>query len=152
MSIYKKPKILAVTLARGGSKGIPRKNIKKLAGKPLIAYTIEEALKVSEIKKIIVSTDCNEIANIAINYGAEVPFLRPPKYSGDKSLDRDFFIHAINTGGELNSTLNFPVMNWTTLSCCYYYFFKNLNNSSSYTQIYHQNTVTILKHHCLIQV
>ena len=70
-------KILAIIPARGGSKGIVGKNIKELNGKPLIAYTIEEAKKSEYINRIVVSTDNEEIANISKKYGAEVPFLRP---------------------------------------------------------------------------
>lgn len=76
-------KILATIPARGGSKGVPRKNIKKLGGKPLIAYTIETALKTKCIDRTIVSTDDPEIAEIAKSYGAEVPFLRPSYLAED---------------------------------------------------------------------
>ena len=72
-----KGKILAIIPARGGSKGIPGKNIKELNGKPLMAYTIEEALKCPEIDRVVVSTDSKEIAQVAEKYGAEVPFMRP---------------------------------------------------------------------------
>ena len=74
-------KILAITLARGGSKGVPKKNIKLLNNKPLIAYTIDEAKKSKLIDKYIVSTDCNEIKETAASFGADVPFLR------DKSIE-----------------------------------------------------------------
>lgn len=92
----KKYKILAVIPARGGSKGISGKNIKPLLGKPLIAYTIEEALKVKEIDKVIVSTDYPEIAEVAKQYGAEVPFLRPAEISQDLSTDVEFLLHALD--------------------------------------------------------
>ena len=69
-------KILGVIPARGGSKGVPRKNIKLLGGKPLIAYTIKEALK-SKLTRVIVSTEDKEIADIAKTYGADIPFMRP---------------------------------------------------------------------------
>ena len=75
--IKKKPRILAVTLARGGSKGIINKNIKLLNGQPLIYYTIKEVLKSKLIDRYIVSTDSTKIKNISLEYGAEVPFLRP---------------------------------------------------------------------------
>ncbi|WP_158967729.1 pseudaminic acid cytidylyltransferase [Paraglaciecola sp. L3A3] len=74
---------LAVIPARGGSKRIPRKNIKPFAGKPLIAYSIEAAIASGEFEKIIVSTDSEQIAEVALEYGAEVPFLRPPDLSDD---------------------------------------------------------------------
>jgi N-acylneuraminate cytidylyltransferase/CMP-N,N'-diacetyllegionaminic acid synthase len=76
-------KNIAIIPARGGSKGIPRKNIKKLGGKPLIAYTIETAIKTKCIDRTIVSTDDPEIAEIAKNYGVEVPFLRPSYLAED---------------------------------------------------------------------
>ena len=99
----KKYKILAVTLARGGSKSIKKKNIHKINGKPLLYYTIKEALKSKLISRYIVSTDDKEIKKIAIKYGAECPFLRPKKLAGDKSSAVDADIHALkwaekNTG------------------------------------------------------
>lgn len=74
-------KILAIIPARGGSKGILKKNTQKLGGKPLIAHTIQTAKNCSDIDRIIVSTDDKEIANISRKFGAEVPFLRPSKLS-----------------------------------------------------------------------
>ncbi|MEK7644496.1 MAG: acylneuraminate cytidylyltransferase family protein [Patescibacteria group bacterium] len=88
--------ILAVIPARGGSKSIPRKNIKLLLGKPLIAWIIEEAKKSKLLTRIIVSTDDNEIAEVAKKYGAEVPFLRPTEISGDLSTDVEFLNHALD--------------------------------------------------------
>ena len=79
------PKVLAVIPARGGSKGVPRKNIRMVGGKPLIAYTIDAALAVkNRLHRLIVSTDDAEIAAVAQNYGAEVPFMRPADLGGDK--------------------------------------------------------------------
>ncbi len=89
-------KILAIIPARGGSKTLPRKNIKELAGKPLISWPIQEALKSKYIDKVIVSTDDNEIAKIAADYGAEIPFIRPSKYANDSSPSSDFILHALN--------------------------------------------------------
>jgi CMP-N,N'-diacetyllegionaminic acid synthase len=88
--------ILAITLARGGSKSIPRKNIKKICGKPLIAYTIEEALKSEHITDYIVSTDDHEIKLISEKFGANVPFLRPSNLSDDHSSSASALIHAVN--------------------------------------------------------
>ncbi len=68
---------LAIIPARGGSKGIPKKNIKEIAGKPLIAWSIEQAFNSSQIDRVIVTTDCEDIAAVAREYGAEVPFMRP---------------------------------------------------------------------------
>ncbi len=87
--------ILALIPARGGSKGIPRKNIMPLAGKPLIAYSIAQALASRWINRTIVSTDDEEIAAVARQYGAEVPFLRPVEYAQDGSLDFEVFHHAL---------------------------------------------------------
>lgn len=88
--------VYGIIPARGGSKGIPGKNIKLVAGYPLIAYTIAAAKMSKNISRIIVSTDSMEIASIAKKYGAEVPFMRPSELAGDKSLDIDFVLHAIN--------------------------------------------------------
>lgn len=78
-----KQNIIAIILARGGSKGIPRKNIRLLNGKPLMAYTIEAAKRCSLIDRVIVSSDDEEISNIAREYGAETPFKRPDELAAD---------------------------------------------------------------------
>lgn len=88
--------MLAVIPARGGSKGVPGKNIKELAGKPLIAYTIEAAIASNIFEKVIVSTDSTEIAEIASGFGAEVPFLRPYEISGDLTSSDDVILHALS--------------------------------------------------------
>ena len=88
---------LAVIPARGGSKGVPRKNIRLLAGKPLIAYAIETALASRFIDRVIVSTDDEEIANVAQQHGAEVPFMRPPELAQDDSPEWLTWQHAIRT-------------------------------------------------------
>ncbi len=75
--MIKKAEILAIIPARGGSKGIPRKNIKGFAGYPLIAYSILAAKQSSLVTRVVVSTDDEEIAEVARQYGANVPFLRP---------------------------------------------------------------------------
>ncbi len=87
-------RILAITLARGGSKGIKNKNIKLINRKPLIAHTILEAKKSAYINDYIVSTDSKKIASIAKKYGAEVPFLRPKKLATDKASSVNALIHA----------------------------------------------------------
>lgn len=92
-----KPCILGAIFARGGSKGVPRKNIRALAGKPLIAYAIETAKAVSLIDRIIVSTDDVEIAEVARQYGAEVPFMRPAELAQDRSPELLAWKHAIDT-------------------------------------------------------
>lgn len=78
-------KAVAFIFARGGSKGLPGKNIRTLGGKPLIAWSIELAFEVERIERVIVSTDSEEIAAIARQYGAEVPFIRPAELAGDES-------------------------------------------------------------------
>ncbi len=87
---------LALIPARKGSKGVSKKNVQSLGGHPLIAYSITAALMSEAIDRVIVSTDCEEIAEIAKKYGAEVPFLRPSELAEDTSPDRDFILHAIN--------------------------------------------------------
>ena len=88
-------KILCIIPARSGSKGIPNKNIKNLAGKPLIAWSIEQAKKSKYEMRIIVSTDSEEYAKIAREYGAETPFLRPREISQDLSTDLEFIGHGL---------------------------------------------------------
>lgn len=87
--------MLALIPARGGSKGIPGKNIRKLCGEPLITYTIEAALKANEIDRVIVTTDSKVIADVARQYGAEVPFMRPSYLAEDDSNAVDVYLHAI---------------------------------------------------------
>jgi CMP-N-acetylneuraminic acid synthetase len=89
-------KILAIVPARSGSKRLPGKNTKVLNGKPLIQWTIESALGIDEISRVIVSTDCQYIANIAMQSGAEVPFLRPKELSTDTSSSSAVIKHALD--------------------------------------------------------
>ncbi len=91
----KQMNILAIIPARGGSKSIPRKNVKLLGSKPLIAYPIELAKSVPEINKIVVSTDDLEIAEIARKYGAEIPFMRPPELAQDVTPTLPVLQHAV---------------------------------------------------------
>ena len=90
-----KLKVLAITLARSGSKGVKNKNIKKILGKPLIYYTIKEALKSKLINDYIISTDSKTISNISKKFGAKVPFLRPKKYSSDRATSVSALRHAV---------------------------------------------------------
>ena len=90
-------RILAVIPARGGSKGIPHKNIIDLCGKPLIAYTIEAAINSKYIDYVMVSTDDDEIANIALKYGAQVPFMRPTELASDTAKTIDAILHCISS-------------------------------------------------------
>jgi len=91
----KNMKILGLIPARGGSKGIPKKNIKILGDKPLIAYTIEAAQKSKKLMEIVVSSDSQEIADIASQYGASVPFLRPEEFAQDTTPMIDVLIHTL---------------------------------------------------------
>jgi CMP-N-acetylneuraminic acid synthetase len=88
-------KVQAYIFARGGSKGLPNKNIRIIGGKPLIAWSIEQALAVDQIDSVIVSTDSEEIAEIARDFGAEVPFIRPAEISGDSSPEWGAWQHAL---------------------------------------------------------
>ncbi|MGE5222470.1 MAG: cytidylyltransferase domain-containing protein [Omnitrophica WOR_2 bacterium] len=87
--------VLAVIPARGGSKSIPRKNIRAFAGHPLIAYSIAAACQAKSVTRVIVSTDDAEIAEISRQYGAETPFLRPPELAQDQTTDFPVFEHAL---------------------------------------------------------
>ena len=98
-------KVVAFIFARSGSKGLPGKNIRPLGGKPLIAWSIEHALAVKRIERVFVSTDSEEIAKVARQYGAEVPFIRPAELAQDDSPEWLAWRHAVNylreTTGEL---------------------------------------------------
>jgi len=94
--MYKGNTILCVIPARGGSKGLPGKNIKDLAGRPLIAHSIEQAKRSRYVDRVIVSTDSGEIADIARSFGADVPFLRPAELATDTSSTIDVLLHAMD--------------------------------------------------------
>ena len=89
------PEILTIIPARGGSKGIPRKNILPFAGHPLIAFSIAAALQAEKVTRLIVSTDDEEIAEISRRYGAETPFLRPAELAADRTTDLPVFQQAL---------------------------------------------------------
>ena len=91
-----KPNVIGIIPARGGSKGVPKKNIRIIGGYPMIAYSVISGQETKNIDRCIVSTDSQEIADIAKKYGADVPFLRPSKYATDTSKDIEFFKHAID--------------------------------------------------------
>ena len=103
---------VAVIPARGGSKRIPRKNIKEFHGKPLIAYSIEAAIESGCFDKVIVSTDDEEIAEIAKQYGAEIPFMRPADIADDFATTMDVMSHAISFLDEKQSPIKYV--------CCIY--------------------------------
>jgi pseudaminic acid cytidylyltransferase len=103
---------LAVIPARGGSKRIPRKNIKPFCGKPMIAWSIEAALASGCFDKIIVSTDDTEIAEVARAHGAQVPFMRPPELSDDHTGTTPVIAHAVDWANHNTGTVEY--------ACCIY--------------------------------
>ncbi|RKJ30419.1 acylneuraminate cytidylyltransferase family protein, partial [Butyricicoccus sp. 1XD8-22] len=103
-------RVLAIIPARGGSKGIPKKNIIEVDGKPLIQYTIEAAQQSKYIDKVFVSTDEMEIAQVAINCGISVPFLRPIELASDESKTIETVIHTINELKKQNEYFNYVVL------------------------------------------
>ena len=92
--------VLAVIPARGGSKGLPRKNIKDLAGKPLIAWSIDAAKKSKYIDRCIVSTDDKSVAETSKQHGSIVPFMRPPELATDDANSNDVILHALEMLGD----------------------------------------------------
>lgn len=95
IKMFDNKSVLAIIPARGGSKSIPKKNIKFLGDKPLIAYTIEEAVKSKYVDRVILSTDDKEIAKVAVDCGAEVPFLRPESLARDTTSSLSVILHAL---------------------------------------------------------
>lgn len=88
--------VYALVLARGGSKGLPGKNVRLLGGHPLIAWSIAAARASGVVDRVVCSTDCKEIATIARKYGADVPFMRPAELASDSATDLDVFEHALS--------------------------------------------------------
>ncbi len=89
------PRIIAFIFARGGSKGIPKKNLQDLGGRPLIAHSIECAHSIPDIERVVVSTDDTEIAEVSRSFGADVPFIRPAEIAGDTASEYLAWKHAI---------------------------------------------------------
>ena len=89
--------VLAIVPARGGSKGIPRKNLVPIGGIPLVAHSIRHAVASASITRVIVSTEDEEIAEVGVKFGAEVPFLRPRELAGDDVFDQPVFRHVLET-------------------------------------------------------
>lgn len=108
--MYKNKRIFALIPARGGSKGISKKNIREVKGRPLIDYTISEALKSNYLDYTMVSTDTNEIAEIALEYGAEVPFLRDEFLASDEAKTIDVMVDAVRKLGELEGSFDYVVL------------------------------------------
>ena len=93
--MVERPEVLAIIPARGGSKGIPGKNIREFAGFPLVVYSIAAGRQAKTVTRVIVSTDSEEIAAVSRQYGAETPFLRPAEHAQDNTLDLPVFRHAL---------------------------------------------------------
>lgn len=108
--MYKNNKFLAIIPARGGSKGIPRKNIINVNGRPLIDFTIREALDSKYIDRVIISTDSMEIAEVSRDCGAEVPFLRPQDLATDKSKTVDAVIYTLHELKKMNQNFDYVVL------------------------------------------
>lgn len=102
--------ILAIIPARGGSKGLPGKNIKELCGKPLLVWSIEQALKSEHIDNIVVSTDSEKIAKIAKKAGANVPFLRPAKLAANDSPTSDAILHVLEQLGIMGKCYDYVAL------------------------------------------
>ena len=104
--------MIAIIPARKGSKGLPGKNIKDLIGKPMIAYSIEEALKSKHITEVVISTDCKEIEEVAVKYGAKSPFLRPEHLATDNAKAIDNYIYVID---RINKEFGYDVKEFVVL-------------------------------------
>ncbi|TLD41229.1 MAG: N-Acetylneuraminate cytidylyltransferase [Candidatus Jettenia ecosi] len=104
--------MIAIVPARGGSKGLPGKNIKELLGKPMIASAIEEGLRSRYLSEVIVSTDDKEIAEVAVRYGAKCPFMRPVELATDKSLAMDTYTYTIE---RLNKEFGYNIREFVVL-------------------------------------
>ena len=134
-----KNKFIAIIPARGGSKRLPGKNIRDLCGKPLIAWTIESAMKSNYIDKTIVSTDNEQIAKISRDFGAEVPFLRPKELATDNSSPIEAIIHALefleNEGEKYDIVVllepTSPLRKENDIDRALKLFFENINHYTS---------------------
>ena len=107
---------IGLICARGGSKGVPRKNLRPLAGKPLIGWAIEIARKCPSIDRVVISTEDEEIAEVARNYGAEVPFLRPNELAQDDSPELHVWQHVLRTLAALDGRMPDVLVNIPTVS------------------------------------
>jgi CMP-N-acetylneuraminic acid synthetase len=103
-------KLLAIIPARGASKRLPRKNILDLSGKPLIAWTIEAALGSKYIDRVVVSTDDQEIANIAKKHGADIPFIRPSELATDQTTSVDVVLHLLNQLEKIEDKYDYVIL------------------------------------------
>lgn len=94
--MIKGKRVLGLVPARGGSKGLPGKNLRLMCGKPLIGWTIEQGMASKYIDRLVVSSDSTEIAKIALKHGAEVPYLRPPELASDTASSASVILHALD--------------------------------------------------------
>ncbi len=108
--MYKNKKIIGIIPARGGSKGVPGKNIKMINGKPLISWTVEAAKLSKFLDRIFVSTDSKKIRDISINLGLDVPFLRPPIFSQDNSPSWEAVVHALDEFKKINQEYDYVAL------------------------------------------
>lgn len=108
--MYKNKRILGLITARGGSKGLPGKNIKPLCGKPLIGWTVQSALASRCLDSVCVSTDDEAIARVARRYGASVPFLRPAKLASDTASSLDVILHAVSFYEKAGETFDYLLL------------------------------------------
>jgi len=108
--VYKDKKILAIIPARGGSKGLPKKNIKPLLGKPLIGWTIEQAKESKYIDEIFVSTDSKEIADVSECFGVKVPFLRPEELANDSASSMSVILYTIELLEKQGKIFDYVIM------------------------------------------
>ena len=138
--------VLAIIPARGGSKEIPGKNTKLFGDKPLIAWTIEEVKKSDYLDNIIVSTDSQQIADIAIHYELEVPFLRPIEYAQDKSDATDVILHTLNWFKKNSNTFDYFVYLQPTSP------FRKANHiDESIKKLCNQNIATSIVSVCIVK-
>jgi len=104
------PRFLGLILARGGSKRLPRKNILPLAGKPLLAWTVEAAQAARHLDRVVLSTDDIEIADVGRQFGAEVPFTRPSELASDTATSLNVILHALRTLAEQGEPYDYVVL------------------------------------------
>ncbi|WP_459820023.1 acylneuraminate cytidylyltransferase family protein [Campylobacter concisus] len=145
--MYKNKRFLAIVPARGGSKGLPGKNIKELCGKPMVVHTIEQALKSKYISDVIISTDSKDIEKIAIEHGAKSYFLRPKYLASDNAKVIDNYIYTID---RLNKYFGYSIKSFVSLQptsplrntedidgAIELFINKNADSVISYTEEYH---------------
>ena len=117
--MYKRKTILGLIPARGGSRGLPGKNIRPLLGKPLVAWTIEQALASKYLDRVVVSTDNEEITDVAKRCGAEVPFMRPKELAADDTKSIDVIFHTLDFFKHQNMEFDYLALRdrvWSTCS------------------------------------